>query len=331
VFESIVVFFGMLSATGQIVPPGDYLTQLNRTGIFENRAQDSLPQTLIHNIILKHFENPEAGKEPKCLLVGYDGARADALQRTVSPGVWMDVSESGVCALLNGGGAVYNMYTGGPLLSSPLQFVGNTLPWPNPAMLQETVTAAGWTTMLTGRWAKGGGGHGVTSNGITKAASPKLIFTELLEAGGAGQTAFVVSWGGHFADENATYKNDIAYWLENSLNAKWLTTDGDEATFDQTLLEVQDPGAGMVMCILEFCDHAGHGTGFGLQNPDYAQAIKDSERDAYRLIQAVKARPTYDQEDWLILISSDHGGAFTGHGQQFTVMRQIFLAINKPL
>ena len=319
VFESIVVFFGMLSATGQIVPPGDYLTQLNRTGIFENRAQDSLPQTLIHDLILEHFKNPEAGKEPKCLLVGYDGARADALQRTVSPGVWMDVSESGVRALLDDGGKVYNMYTGGPLL--------------DPSRWQEPVTAAGWTTMLTGHWAieKDGGGHGVTSNGITKAVEPKLIFTQLLEGGLAGQTAFVVSWGGHFTDENATYKKEAAYWQEEGLNAKWSTTSGDEATFEQTLLEVQDPAAGMVMCILEYCDEAGHSTGYGLQNPDYAEAIKESERDAYRLIQAVKARPTYDQEDWLILISCDHGGAFTGHGQQFTVMRQIFLATNKPL
>jgi len=319
VLESVVVFVGALFSTGQLTMPGDYLTQLNRMGIFENRAQESLPQTDIYDIILAHFENPEEGKAPKCLLVGYDGARADALQRTVLPGIWMDVSESGVRALLDGGGAVYNMYTGGPLL--------------NPFLWQDTSTAPGWTTMLTGCWAKekGEGGHGVSANGINKPAEPKLIFTQLLEAELLEQTALVVSWGGHFVSEGASYKNDIAYCLEEDLNAKWVTLGSDALVFERTLAEVREPGAGMVMCILEYCDSAGHGTGFGLQNPDYQQAIIDSERDGYRLIQAVMARDTYDQEDWLILITSDHGGAFTGHGQQFAAMRQVFLATNKPL
>ena len=312
VLESLVVFIGLPFTTGHFTLPGDYLAKLNRMGIFENRAQESLPQTDIHGIILEHFENPEDGKAPKCLLIGYDGARPDALANTI------DGNENGVRALRSGGGAVYNLYTGG----------SNRL---NPFSWQDTSTAPGWTTMLTGCWAKGEGGHGVSANGINKAEEPKLIFTELLEADLTGQTAFVVSWGGHFTSDDASYKNDVAYCDDNSLNARWIKTGSDALTFEKTLEEVQDPDAGMVMCILEYCDSAGHGTGFDNSNPDYVQAIKDSERDGYALIQAVTDRPTYDQEDWLILITTDHGGVFTGHGPQFTVCRQVFLATNKPL
>jgi len=52
---------------------------------------------------------------------------------------------------------------------------------------------------------------------------------------------------------------------------------------------------------------------------------------AAALIAAVKARSSYANEDWLILITSDHGGVYTGHGPQFAGCRQIFLAANKKV
>jgi hypothetical protein len=45
----------------------------------------------------------------------------------------------------------------------------------------------------------------------------------------------------------------------------------------------------------------------------------------------VKARAAYAAEDWLILISADHGGTFSGHGAQFAGERQIFLAANRKV
>jgi len=54
--ESAAMFIAVLFGTGQALPvPGDYLTQLNRTGIYENRTQSSLPQTAMHNIVIEHF------------------------------------------------------------------------------------------------------------------------------------------------------------------------------------------------------------------------------------------------------------------------------------
>jgi hypothetical protein len=45
----------------------------------------------------------------------------------------------------------------------------------------------------------------------------------------------------------------------------------------------------------------------------------------------VKARPGYAGEDWLLIITSDHGGTHRGHGNQFAETRQVFLASNKRL
>ena len=315
ILESVVVFVGSLFVAGvPVEPPGEYLTQLNLTGIFANCAQNAVPQTKVHDTILAFFEEDHDGKTPKCLLIGYDGARADALVNT------KDNPGAGTQLLKAEGGAIYHMYTGG----NWYQF-----------NLQDTSTACGWTTMLTGHWAKefGGTGHGVTANGVTKAADgPKLVFTELLEKNQVQKTSFIVSWGGHFEDSNASYRNDIAYCASKSFDANWVTTGGDQETFAATLAEVQKAnGADMVMCILEYCDSAGHGNGFSNKVPAYVQATKDSERDAAALIAAVKARPTYAGEDWLILISADHGGVYTGHGQQFAGQRQIFLAANKKV
>ncbi|MDR2687507.1 MAG: alkaline phosphatase family protein [Oscillospiraceae bacterium] len=314
--ESLVVTVGFLvNAGGQFVPPGDYLAQLNGMKIFDNRAQDAAPQTAVHDIVLEFFEGNHGGKAPKCLLIGYDGARADALANT------RDDPNAGTQLLKRGGGAIYNMYTGGNWYDFNLQ---------------STVTACGWTTMLTGHWAveKGGKGHGVTANGVTKpAGAPQLIFTELLEKGLAKKTSFNVSWGGHFTDQNASYLNDIDYCKANWPDAAaWVTMPDDAGTQAATLAALEEADcADMVMCILEHCDHAGHGNTFSNTEPAYAQAFQDAEKDAAALIAAVKARADYANEDWLILISSDHGGTFSGHGAQFTGERQIFLAADRKV
>lgn len=52
-------------------------------------------------------------------------------------------------------------------------------------------------------------------------------------------------------------------------------------------------------------DHAGHDHG-GI-SPEYDQAIKNTDADVGLIIKAVKERATYDKENWLILVGSDHG------------------------
>jgi len=283
----------------------------HRLDIFENSVEDSIPQPKIHDIILAHFEQARTdGKTPKCLFIGFDGCRSDALANIV-PG------ESAIMALQADGGGLYNAYAGG-----------------DAPRIQDTSTGPGWTTMLTGHWADepGGTGHTITHNGINKPVEPKLVFIQLLEQGLAKKTAFVVSWGGHFEGDGASYRNDMAYAAENNLDTLWATTANDAATFRDTmaLLKAEDC-PGMVMCILEHCDHAGHATGFSNKNPIYVQAFRQSDKEALELVNAVKGRETYAQEDWLIVMSTDHGGSSLGHGSQLVQCRQTWLALSKPL
>ena len=51
--------------------------------------------------------------------------------------------------------------------------------------------------------------------------------------------------------------------------------------------------------------------------------------DADKTIEAIKARETYDTEDWLIIITSDHGGIGTDHGSASIQERMTFIVANK--
>jgi len=314
--ESIVMFFGALFGAGQaIMPHGDYLFQLNRTGIYGNCAQNALPQTALHDIVTGHFNQDRTdGKAPKCLIIGYDGARADALAHTA------DDARSAVQAVKADGGKIYNMYCGGDLFRR-----------------QKTSTSPGWTNLLTGHWAneRGGTGHGITDNGIVKAPeAPKLLFNNLFEIEKPiSRAAFVVSWTEYFDYDGAVWYHDKAYAEEKGYNIHWLNHvyDGDAVLCNAGLAQIQIPANDMIMVTLDACDYAGHGDGFGSYNPKYVEAFTASEHYGHDLIQAVKARPTYANEDWLLIVTTDHGGWRLGHGSQFAPERQTFFAINRDL
>ena len=72
----------------------------------------------------------------------------------------------------------------------------------------------------------------------------------------------------------------------------------------------------IVFGIYEGTDHNGHGTGFGNDNYKYIKGFRDQDAMCYELLQAIYSRPSYDSEDWLIIIVTDHGGIQTWHGGQ---------------
>ena len=45
----------------------------------------------------------------------------------------------------------------------------------------------------------------------------------------------------------------------------------------------------------------------------------------------IKSRNTFEEEDWLVIIASDHGGHLTRHGTQKIQDRTTFLALSKPI
>jgi len=80
-------------------------------------------------------------------------------------------------------------------------------------------------------------------------------------------------------------------------------------------------------------DYAGHGYGFDPNVPQYIYAIETVDELVGEVIEALQARPDYVQEDWLVIVTHDHGGVGYSHGGTSIEHRRVsFIAsgVNVP-
>lgn len=270
---------------------------------YSNTLEEADPQTDLYGIINEHFRSPlrEGKTVKKAILIGYDGCRADILNEIRN-------GESGIKALTDSGAELRLSYCGGvnyPEINT-----------------QDTSTAPGWCSILTGKWADE---HGITGNDITKNLDTKTLFISLTEDKTIGSAVFVTKWAGHFSRKDATYLDEKAYCEENNLPVSFKKCLNDKASFSYTLKELsKDSCPDFIFTILEPTDAAGHGKGFSYNNPAYKEAFQREDSYALELITALKSRSTFSEEDWLVVITSDHGGIGTGHGHESIQERMTF-------
>ncbi|MGN0572095.1 MAG: alkaline phosphatase family protein [Candidatus Fimenecus sp.] len=286
----------------------NYLNGLNTPGVFQNTTDSALPQTVVAKIVKKHFSE-ETNKVKKALLIGFDGARADSMhllcesENESVTGTLFCSEYSAVNALKTEGG-LYLSFAGG-LPSNP----------------QETSTAQGWAAILTGVW---GDDNGVKAHVPLRRDCPTVL-RALAEQGKTA--AFLAEWPDHFT---ITYKDEMEIAKHENLPLKHEKFENDRA-LEQAFLREIGAGTDCIFGIFEAPDYNGHSTGFENTNPRYAAGVCRLDAVAFHLLEAVKARPTYSEEDWLILITSDHGGHGRGHGTQKPYDRMTFIATNKKI
>lgn len=275
---------------------------------YENTVETAMPQTELYNIINEHFTSklPEGKTEKKAIVIGYDGCRADIL-------AIKGEENSAISALLDDGGSINLAYCGG--VNYPET---NT---------QDTSTAPGWCSILTGQWADV---HGVTANDIPKSMEAKTLLTSLTEDGIIDSATFITKWAGHFSRENATYLPEVQYCNDHALPVTFNKYDNDKASHEAVLAEIADEACSdFIFVIYEPTDSTGHGKGFSFNNPKYKESFLEADAYGYDTISAIKERETYDTEDWLIIVTSDHGGIKTGHGGDSIQERMTFVVMNK--
>lgn len=91
--------------------------------------------------------------------------------------------------------------------------------------------------------------------------------------------------------------------------------DRDEANAARLADAFLRPGApDAVMWYIDRPDHAGHGHGFYPYSPEYLSAVADVDRWIGKVLDAIAARPSFPHEDWLVVVTSDHGGWRRYHG-----------------
>jgi len=297
----LAVLVGIVSWAGSYYPAynkdsKNHLERLRVIDIYENPLGEAIPQTVVYGLIKDHFANAE--KTPKLLFIGYDGAYA------LLPALNYGDPDSAISAVAAEGG-LYLTYCGGATKGA-----------------QDTSTAPGWAATFTGVWATE---NGVYSNLYTLNKKTESIIYQLGKQG--KKTSFSTIWGPHFT---RTYKNEVAAAKANNYPIEYILNEDDDASVDSMLAKI-NAGYDAIFGILEYTDRNGHGTGFSIDNPKYVNGYLEGEKQALKLFDAVKARETYEQEDWLIIITSDHGGYGTSHGSPSPMETYIFLATNKKL
>ena len=275
---------------------------------YENTIESAYPQSDLYKIIDEHFrsELPEGKTEKKAIIIGYDGCRADIL-------AIQDKQNNAISALLDDGASINLLYCGGvnyPEINT-----------------QDTSTAPGWCSILTGQWADV---HGVTGNDIPKSMNAKTLMTTLTEDGVIDTASFITKWAGHFSRKNATYLPEVQYCQDHALPVTFNKCDNDEASLQAAIEEISDPACSdFIFVIYEPTDSVGHGKGFSFNNPKYKEAFEKTDAYGFETLAAIKARETYETEDWLIIITSDHGGNGTGHGKESLQERMTFVVMNR--
>jgi len=236
-------------------------------------------------------------RRPKVLLVGWDGVRYDTL-REVDPPTVRTLAARGV-------------------------FAETRVP---DTSVAKSATAPGWSTILTGVWPDK---HGVTRNGqrtsnlerypdvmaLLKQVDKRWRTFAALDAAMLGTTKGPGPIVGPDGVETLFFHNRH-------------TTPGSFAACDPLVLEDaiphltnRDPDFSFVY--FGVTDQMAHDHGVGVE---YREAIVLQDTRLRLLLDAVAARPTYAEEDWLVIVTTDHGHRDEGgHGGDLWQERQSFV------
>ncbi|UCD25423.1 MAG: alkaline phosphatase family protein [Gemmatimonadota bacterium] len=231
----------------------------------------------------------------KVLLIGLDGVRVDILAQAATPNI---------DALIASGAFSDRAQTRPPTVSGP-----------------------GWSSMLTGVWSEK---HLVTGNNFEGNAYHRYpdFLTRLEQVKPELNTFAVLDWpplgttasGGPLVSDTVDVKlnfdgDELGY------------TEADQLSLTSAIehLSNEDPDAAFVY--LGDIDVVGHD--YSSLAREYQAAIETADGQVGELLDAIRNRPNYDREDWLIIVSTDHGRTDAGgHGGESPQERTIFYLVS---
>lgn len=277
-----------------------FYSELDAMTIFENDKNDLILQTEVYKYMKNHMYNNTSGKTPKLMFIGYDGIIATALSMADAD------KGSGILDILNDDGKIYLMRTGGAKIGD-----------------QHTSTAPGWATLFTGKWATSN--FVATNIHMLSFTSRSLMYSLAVDG---YNTSFNVSWKYHIT---FTYRQEISSAKRRKLPTNYILLEDDEKTHQSVLNRINGTSDDAIFAIYEETDKVGHIVGHYLEQEKYMQAYYNLEKYSSEIITTIKNRPTYDSEDWMIIITNDHGGVDYNHGGRTPMEYITFCAINKSI
>ena len=180
-----------------------------------------------------------------------------------------------------------------------------------------TISGPGWSAMLAGVWSNK---HGITNNTFSGSNLSQYphFFKRVETIYPSLNTVSISQWG---PINNSIVLNHADY-IVNVANEISVTQEAIDR------LTNHDPD--VMFLQYDDVDHAGHASGFSKTNPAYIQQIQEVDTEIGHVLQALQNRRNYNNENWLILLSTDHGGINTSHGGPSIEEKTIFtIAHNK--
>lgn len=174
-----------------------------------------------------------------------------------------------------------------------------------------TVSGAGWSTIATGVWPDK---HRAVDNGFggNNLEQYTNYQNRLEQADPAMSTLVVGTWGPI---------PEIIFSAGTDLN---ISAGKDVNTTAQAADYLVNGNPDSTFVHLDDVDHAGHNSGSA--SAAFQKQLKETDANVGEILSAVKARPSYAIEDWLVVITADHGHKPTGgHGGSSPLERQTFV------
>ena len=182
---------------------------------------------------------------------------------------------------------------------------------------KQQVTSSGpsWMTILTGVWANQ---HKVISNSSEQISEAKSIFNFIRSNKPKLYTSSIATW-----------KNINLLLYKEMYGVNFSSQGGSDAhSANLAVDQIKTKAPDFIFIHLDDIDHAGHSKGFG---KEYTASILKIDKSIGRLLKATKNREREHNEDWLIILVTDHGrgkGGY-GHGNHSIQEKTIFIGMNK--
>ncbi|MEL6393358.1 MAG: alkaline phosphatase family protein, partial [Bacteroidota bacterium] len=178
-----------------------------------------------------------------------------------------------------------------------------------------TISGPSWSAILTGVTSPK---HGVTDNSFNGSNYEEYpaLFLRAEQYVPSLNTASIVHW------------NPINTQIVGNSADFTLNVSTDQQVEDEAVNYLATTDVDWLFLHFDDVDIAGHTVGFSPTVSQYIQQIEEVDAHIGQIMAALTSRPNYANEDWLIIMTPDHGGIGFSHGGTSPEERRMFSVVS---
>jgi predicted AlkP superfamily pyrophosphatase or phosphodiesterase len=181
-----------------------------------------------------------------------------------------------------------------------------------------TVSGPTWSSILTGVWQNK---HGVTNNSYTNSQFNTYPYFPK-----RAKEQFPDLYCVHICSWSPMTENVYNHGFDNMIVPTW----GDEYCSLAGQAQLANPNLDVLFVHFDQPDGAGHQYMFSPMSSGYIDAIENCDYWTGQLLDALYSRPTFAQENWLIISMTDHGGIGFSHGGVSVDETRVWISFANP-